>query len=130
MREVWLARDRAERCEFGRGEPHHVIRILLRIGHAVEFCLLRGARPFDGAAELQGWWCFASLLGHDDLRCRAFLDNSPADVTGTVAFSTPMPCCRSSPTVQRICKEAPMTAIIDIIGREILDSRGNPTVEV
>ena len=23
-----------------------------------------------------------------------------------------------------------MTAIIDIIGREILDSRGNPTVEV
>src|SRR6202035_3732103 len=27
-------------------------------------------------------------------------------------------------------KEAPMTAIVDIIGREILDSRGNPTVEV
>jgi enolase len=26
--------------------------------------------------------------------------------------------------------EAPMTAIIDIVGREILDSRGNPTVEV
>src|SRR3978361_783578 len=26
--------------------------------------------------------------------------------------------------------EAPMTAIVDIIGREILDSRGNPTVEV
>src|ERR1700743_1805046 len=25
---------------------------------------------------------------------------------------------------------APMTAIVDIIGREILDSRGNPTVEV
>src|SRR5205823_10123780 len=24
----------------------------------------------------------------------------------------------------------PMTAIVDIIGREILDSRGNPTVEV
>jgi enolase len=29
------------------------------------------------------------------------------------------------------CWEAPaMTAIIDIHGREILDSRGNPTVEV
>jgi enolase len=27
-------------------------------------------------------------------------------------------------------KETPMTAIVDIIGREILDSRGNPTVEV
>jgi enolase len=27
-------------------------------------------------------------------------------------------------------KEAQMTAIVDIIGREILDSRGNPTVEV
>src|SRR6266436_1217577 len=26
--------------------------------------------------------------------------------------------------------ELPMTAIVDIIGREILDSRGNPTVEV
>ena len=25
---------------------------------------------------------------------------------------------------------APMTAIVNIIGREILDSRGNPTVEV
>src|SRR3982074_2927048 len=29
-----------------------------------------------------------------------------------------------------IFNEAPMTAIVDIIGREILDSRGNPTVEV
>src|SRR5207237_9802763 len=44
-----------------------------------------------------------------------------------------MACCRSSanrkfatPDIQ----EAPMTAIVDIIGREILDSRGNPTVEV
>src|SRR6201991_4062642 len=27
-------------------------------------------------------------------------------------------------------KEAQMTAIVDIIGREILDSRGNPTIEV
>src|SRR3954468_11053005 len=30
----------------------------------------------------------------------------------------------------RSIPEAPMTAIVDIIGREILDSRGNPTVEV
>src|SRR5262249_42792853 len=27
-------------------------------------------------------------------------------------------------------REPPMTAIVDIIGREILDSRGNPTIEV
>src|SRR6187200_3152052 len=27
-------------------------------------------------------------------------------------------------------KDRPMTAIVDIVGREILDSRGNPTVEV
>src|SRR6201991_146891 len=42
-----------------------------------------------------------------------------------------MHCGRSTancPLVPR--KEALMTAIIDIIGREILDSRGNPTVEV
>src|ERR1700712_1067112 len=41
-----------------------------------------------------------------------------------------MPCCRSTANVQSSFKEAPMTAIVDIIGREILDSRGNPTVEV
>src|SRR5947199_7845971 len=27
-------------------------------------------------------------------------------------------------------RRIPMTAIVDVIGREILDSRGNPTVEV
>src|SRR6202451_1823866 len=43
-----------------------------------------------------------------------------------------MRCARSGPTPCHpfISKEAPMTAIVDIIGREILDSRGNPTVEV
>src|ERR1700748_3804627 len=43
-----------------------------------------------------------------------------------------MPCCKAAPTtpLQAISKEAPMTAIVDIIGREILDSRGNPTIEV
>src|SRR5260370_2173850 len=43
-----------------------------------------------------------------------------------------MPCCRTSAnrSTPAFSKEAPMTAIVDIIGREILDSRGNPTVEV
>src|ERR1700741_646055 len=36
----------------------------------------------------------------------------------------------ASTAPSRVFKEAPMTAIVDIIGREILDSRGNPTVEV
>src|SRR5580658_7288180 len=42
-----------------------------------------------------------------------------------------MRCARSSanPLLQTF-HEALMTAIVDIIGREILDSRGNPTVEV
>src|SRR3954447_1489784 len=34
------------------------------------------------------------------------------------------------PNVPPLRQEASMTAIVDIIGREILDSRGNPTVEV
>src|SRR3984893_19471358 len=34
------------------------------------------------------------------------------------------------PTPKHSPKEVLMTAIVDIIGREILDSRGNPTVEV
>ena len=54
MREIRLAGDRAERGEFRRGEAHQVIGILLRIGHAVEFCLVGGVGPFHGAAELQG----------------------------------------------------------------------------
>jgi enolase len=37
--------------------------------------------------------------------------------------------CRSSAIIPCIGTENPMTAIVDIIGREILDSRGNPTVE-
>src|SRR5450631_4375808 len=48
------------------------------------------------------------------------------------AFSGPEHCGRSAviPPPARHLKEASMTAIVDIIGREILDSRGNPTVEV
>src|SRR5438309_7776585 len=43
-----------------------------------------------------------------------------------------MPCCRSSAnrSILHFHGGLPMTAIVDIIGREILDSRGNPTVEV
>src|SRR5437868_8136703 len=42
-----------------------------------------------------------------------------------------MRCCRSSANPSTLSqKRPPMTAIVDIIGREILDSRGNPTVEV
>src|SRR6266700_5549632 len=43
-----------------------------------------------------------------------------------------MPCCRSSAkrSIPHFPWRLPMTAIVDIIGREILDSRGNPTVEV
>src|SRR5437868_15202946 len=43
-----------------------------------------------------------------------------------------MPCCRSSAnrSTPHFPWRLPMTAIVDIIGREILDSRGNPTVEV
>src|SRR6266700_300392 len=43
-----------------------------------------------------------------------------------------MPCCRSSAkrSIPHFPWRLPMTAIVDIIGREILDSRANPTVEV
>src|SRR4030088_1547469 len=49
---------------------------------------------------------------------------------GGATFSSRMACCRSSAIRHPEFQEAPMTAIVDIIGREILDSRGNPTVEV
>src|SRR6202049_369951 len=49
----------------------------------------------------------------------------------TRPFPSPSLAVEAAPTApSRIFKEAPMTAIVDIIGREILDSRGNPTVEV
>src|SRR3954471_9701301 len=41
-------------------------------------------------------------------------------------MTRPAPGCRTAPKRPG----TPMTAIVDIIGREILDSRGNPTVEV
>ena len=51
-----------------------------------------------------------------------------------LAFTWPFPerCLdvEAAPNQHPTSHEADMTAIIDIIGREILDSRGNPTVEV
>src|SRR5450432_1393810 len=134
MREIRLPGDRTERGEFRRGEAHHVIGVALRIGHAVEPGLLGRPGPFHGSAELQilRFRRFTGRFRHQWSPFCAFLDNSCRAVTGRAAFSAPWPCCRSSAnrSNQPFSKEAPMTAIVDIIGREILDSRGNPTVEV
>src|SRR5437870_1607600 len=46
------------------------------------------------------------------------------------AFSVAHPSCRSTAPGPARTFGYLMTAIVDIIGREILDSRGNPTVEV
>ena len=98
MGEIRLAGDRAERGEFRRREPHHVVGILLRIGHAVEFGLLGGVRPFHGAAELQGlgFRCFARLFRHDAVSVAQLIDNRHVNVTHEAAFSALNPCCRSS----------------------------------
>src|SRR5256714_11968522 len=66
MREIGLARYRAQRREFRRREPHQVIRIILRIGNAIEPGLFGRVGPFHGAAELQAGWYFARLLRHLD----------------------------------------------------------------
>src|SRR6201999_2612448 len=47
-----------------------------------------------------------------------------------LAFSVSKASCRSFSILILPYEGIPMTAIVDIIGREILDSRGNPTVEV
>src|SRR5258707_15102495 len=134
MREIRLAGDRAERGEFRRGEAHHVMGVGLRIGHAVEPGLVGCPGPFHGSTELQilRFRRFTGRFRHQWSPFCALLDNSYRAVTGRAAFSAPWPCCRSSAnrSNQPFSKEAPMTAIVDIIGREILDSRGNPTVEV
>jgi enolase len=57
-----------------------------------------------------------------------FLANRIAEVTRP--FPAECLAVEAPPTVHPAFQEAPMTAIVDIIGREILDSRGNPTVEV
>jgi enolase len=59
----------------------------------------------------------AQLLGAQNFRLEPFLPRCVA--------------VEAAPTAHpEISEEAIMTAIVDIIGREILDSRGNPTVEV
>ena len=52
MREIRLAGDRAERGEFRRGEARHVMRVRVRVRHAVEQRLIgRGGRRV--VAELE-----------------------------------------------------------------------------
>src|SRR3954447_13158884 len=131
MCEIRLSRYRAERGEFRHGETDQIIGASLRIEHAVEFRLLGRIRPFHGAAKLQsrGVVRFAGFFRHQAASVAALLANRDAAVTRPfplrrIAVEAPPTDC----LVPR--KEALMTAIIDIIGREILDSRGNPTVEV
>ena len=50
------------------------------------------------------------------------------EIGRTGAFAAAAHSCRSAPVIAKTASR--MTAIVDIIGREILDSRGNPTVEV
>src|SRR6266849_7678610 len=134
MRELRLAGDRTDRGEFRHGEAHHVMGVALRIRHVVEPGLVGCPGPFHGSTELQilRFRRFTGRFRHQWSPFCALLDNSYRAVTGRAAFSAPWPCCRSSAnrSNQPFSKEAPMTAIVDIIGREILDSRGNPTVEV
>ena len=68
--EVGLAGDRAHHGEFGEGEARDVIRVRMRIAHAVEHRLVRGSGDRRGAAELQGFLRHRSpacpaLSGHD-----------------------------------------------------------------
>src|SRR6266852_571410 len=134
MREIRLAGDRTDRGEFRHGEAHHEMGVALRIRHVVEPGLVGCPGPFHGSTELQilRFRRFTGRFRHQWSPFCALLDNSYRAVTGRAAFSAPWPCCRSSAnrSNQPFSKEAPMTAIVDIIGREILDSRGNPTVEV
>ena len=54
MREIWLARHRAERGELRRGEAHQIGRVLVRVGHEVEFSLVRRSRQRGLPAEQRG----------------------------------------------------------------------------
>src|SRR5205085_3677147 len=58
----------------------------------------------------------------------ALTDAQLSEGRGRPIFSAQHPSCRSLPAAP--ADRDIMTAIVDIIGREILDSRGNPTVEV
>src|SRR5690606_13163598 len=122
MGEIGLAGDRAERGELRRGEAHQIRLALVRVRYADE----HGRLGRGGARELQGGGGFS---GHG-----LSISNRGAGVTHARAGSgTVFPLngrsCRSTGK-SGSSRGTTMTAIIDIIGREILDSRGNPTVEV
>src|SRR5205085_10848950 len=95
MREIRLPRDRADRSEFRRREPHQIIRVALRVGHAIDPRLVGGLRPFHGAAELQGGrFChFVGLLRHS-----GFLANHDGVVTRP--FPSPCLAAEAARTVQ------------------------------
>ncbi len=129
------AGDRAQRGELRRGEARDVVRVRMRIGHAVELRLVGRSGQRHRAAKL------ARFFGHGP---------HPALAVRGMTRASPPCCCASRHdqvvgcgmaravvgnarrTKQASCqaRRAAMTAITDIIGREILDSRGNPTVEV
>jgi len=54
MREIRLSGHRAKCGKFRHDEPHHVIGVGLRIGHAVKLRKLGAGWPSDGPAKLQG----------------------------------------------------------------------------
>ena len=112
--EIRLAGDRAHRGEFREGEAGDVVRVRMRIGHAVEHRL--AGRGGDCAGRPSCSVFFAMNARFGAIHARVTLDM-------TRAAHDPVEAPRESGS-------ALMTAIIDIIGREILDSRGNPTVEV
>jgi enolase len=67
---------------------------------------------------------FTRYLGPD--RGELASTRHPASCTGSLKSPEPAPFRR----VRLVRQEIRMTAIVDIIARQILDSRGNPTVEV
>ena len=134
--EVGLAGHRAQRGELRAGEAGDVVGIGVGVRHAVEQRLVRRGGQGDVAAELKMCLCC-----HEPrpIRQIGFAEAGPH---GSVA----MPTAYGFPRGSRSCMSPPkfvfpilrsiqpgrraMTAIVDIIAREILDSRGNPTVEV
>src|SRR5262249_21133954 len=127
--EVGLAGDGAQRGEFRRGEARDVVGVGVGVGDAVEHRCLRGSGEAAWLTEM------TKRSG------QVLSSSSSATLTRRRQFD------RTEPRVQVIgcpasaghdkgifnpveARRGPMTAITDSIGREILDSRGNPTVEV
>ena len=137
MREIRLAGDRAERGEFRRGEAGDVVRVRMRIGHAVEHAprrARRGMRASAGRAGGEGHCVIGESCARRD--SAAALSRVSRTIGGS---SRGRRCPANGPAWpkqpprqprRQPSDPEPMTAIVDIIAREILDSRGNPTVEV